>query len=513
MKKPLILIIMDGFGISGKSEISEKTDAIKSANTQNLDKIFKSNPYILIKASGEAVGLPEGQMGNSEVGHMTIGSGRIIYQDFTRISKSIENDEFFQNKVLNDAIDHALKNNSSLHLMGLLSSGGVHSHTEHLYALIKLARKRGLKKVFVHAFLDGRDTSPNSGIDFINDCEKKIGEYGIGKIATICGRYYAMDRDNRWDRIERAYNLLTLGTGEKTEDPILTVKNFYEKNITDEFMPPILVDQNGVINNSNSVIFFNFRPDRARELTRALAEKNFEGFKRYKKPRNLHFVSMTQYDKNFKEVKVAFPECKIKDTLGEVLSKNNLSQLRIAETEKYAHVTFFFNAGNETPFLGEDRILIPSPKVATYDLKPEMSADELTEKTLKDLENSNYDVIILNFANCDMVGHTGDFKATVKAVEKVDCCVGKIIEKIKEKSGVALITADHGNAEKMRNENGEIFTAHTTNKVPFCVVGYDCKLKSDGALANIAPTILEILNIEKPNDMIEESLIEKREEH
>jgi len=512
MKKPLMLIIMDGFGINEKEEHFQKIDAIKSAKTQNLDKIFKSNPYTLIKASGKAVGLPKGQMGNSEVGHMTMGSGRIIYQDFTRISNSIENDEFFQNEILNGATDHALKNNSSLHLMGLLSPGGVHSHTEHLYALLRLAKERGIKKVFIHAFLDGRDTSPNSGIDFINDCKGKLQGYGIGKIATICGRYYAMDRDNRWDRIEKAYNLLVEGIGEKTEDPILTVRDFYEKNITDEFMSPILVDENGLINDNDSVIFFNFRPDRARELTRAFTEENFEGFKRHKKLKNLHFVSMTQYDKNFKGVEVAFPECKIKDTLGEVLSKSDFSQLRIAETEKYAHVTFFFNAGNETPFLKEDRILVPSPKVATYDLQPEMSADEITEKTLKDLENLNHDVIILNFANCDMVGHTGDFVATVKAVEKVDECVGKIIEKIKEKNGVAIITADHGNAEKMQDENGEIFTAHTTNKVPFCVVGYNCRLKNGGGISNIAPTILEILNIEKPNDMTEESLIEKTEE-
>ena len=509
MKKPLILIIMDGFGISENNETSQKINAIKFAKTPNLDEIFKSNPYTLIKASGEAVGLPEGQMGNSEVGHMTMGSGRIIYQDFTRISKSIENKEFFQNEILNDAIDYALKNNSSLHLMGLLSSGGVHSHIEHLYALVELAKKRGLSKIFIHAFLDGRDTSPNSGIDFIKDCEKKLKEYETGKIATICGRYYAMDRDNRWDRIEKAYNLLTVGAGEKTEDPVLAVKNFYEKNITDEFMAPILIDKNGVIDDNDSVDFFNFRPDRARELTRAFTEKNFEGFKRQKKFKNLHFVCMTQYDKSFKAVKVAFPENKIKDNLGEVLSKNNLSQLRIAETEKYAHVTFFFNAGRELPFSGEDRILIPSPKVATYDLQPEMSAVKITEKTLDDLENLNHDVIILNFANCDMVGHTGNFKATTKAVEKVDSCVGKIIKKIKEKQGVAIITADHGNAEKMQNENGEVFTAHTTNKVPFCIVGYNCKLKSGGGIANIAPTILEILNIEKPKEMTEESLIEK----
>lgn len=511
MKKPLILIIMDGFGISESKEASEKINAIKFAKTPNLDEIFKKNPYVLIKASGEAVGLPEDQMGNSEVGHMTMGSGRIIYQDFTRISKSIENKEFFQNKTLNDAIDHALKNSSTLHLMGLLSPGGVHSHIEHLYALVELAKKRGLSKIFIHAFLDGRDTSPHSGIDFIKDCEKKIKEYGVGKIATICGRYYAMDRDNRWDRIEKAYNLLTKGTGEKIEDSVLAVRNFYEKNITDEFMPPISIDENGIINDNDSVIFFNFRPDRARELTRAFTEENFEDFKRQKKLKNLHFVSMTQYDKSFETVEVAFPECEIKDTLGEVLSKNNLSQLRIAETEKYAHVTFFFNAGRENPFSKEGRILIPSPKVATYDLKPEMSAEKITEKTLDDLENLNHDVIILNFANCDMVGHTGDFEATVKAVEKVDECVGKIVEKIKEKSGVAVITADHGNAEKMQNEVGEVFTAHTTNKVPFCIVGHNCKLKSNGGIANIAPTILEILNIEKPSDMLEESLIEKTE--
>ena len=454
MRRPLILIIMDGFGKSDKNNDLKNSNAINFADTKNLDEIFKNNPYTLINASGEAVGLPEGQMGNSEVGHITIGAGRIIYQDFTRISKSIKDKEFFENKALNAAINHALNNGSSLHLMGLLSSGGVHSHIEHLYALIKLAKKRGLSKVYIHAFLDGRDTLPNSGIDFIKDCEEKIQEYRFCKIATICGRYYAMDRDNRWERVEKAYSLLTEGIGKKFEKPILAVSDFYKKDITDEFMEPILIDENGIIKDNDSVIFFNFRPDRARELTRAFTKENFEGFKRRRKLKNLHFVSMTQYDKNFKKVEVAFPECKIKDTLGEVLSKNNLSQLRIAETEKYAHVTFFFNAGEEEPYANEDRILTPSPKVATYDLKPEMSAEEVKNKVLEDLDSEKHDVIIINFANCDMVGHTGEFKATVKAVEEVDKCVREIVTKVKEKSGVAVITADHGNAEKMLDEKG-----------------------------------------------------------
>ena len=508
MKRPLILIIMDGFGISELNETSQKINAIKFAKTPNLDEIFKSNPYTLIKASGEAVGLPEGQMGNSEVGHMTMGSGRIIYQDFTRISKSIENKEFFENKILNGAIDHALKNDSSLHLMGLLSSGGVHSHIDHLYALVELAKKRGLSKVFIHAFLDGRDTLPNSGIDFIKDCNKKLKENKIGKIATICGRYYAMDRDNRWGRTQKAYNLLTVGAGEKNEDPILAVKNFYKKNITDEFMAPILIDQNGVINDNDSVVFFNFRPDRARELTRAIVDKEFDGFET--KKINTYFVCMTPYDETMPNVEIAYKKEELKNTFGEYISRNGLKQLRIAETEKYAHVTFFFNGGEEKQYEGEDRILVPSPKVETYDLKPEMSAYEVCDKVVEAIKSEKYDSIILNFANPDMVGHTGSIEAAIKALEAIDECVQRVVEAIESVNGVLLITADHGNCEQMIDyKTGEPHTAHTTNPVPLAIIGLPSNKKiKEGRLADLAPTMLEIMELEKPDEMTGESLLE-----
>ena len=507
MKKPMVLIIIDGFGIAPSGRESENRNAIASADTKNLDMIFKTNPYVLLDASGEAVGLPKGQMGNSEVGHMNIGAGRIVYQDFTRINNAIKDGTFFENKVLNHAIDNALKKRSGLHLMGLLSSGGVHSHIEHLYALMSLVKKKGMSRVYIHAFLDGRDTPPNSGISFVKDCTGKLKEDGVGEIATICGRFYAMDRDNRWDRIKKAYELLTIGKGEEYADPISALSDFYKKDITDEFMEPILINKDGVIKDNDGVIFFNFRPDRARELTAAFTEKNFGGFKRQPRLENLYFATMTQYDKNFNEVYAAFPESRLDNTLGEVISKNGLNQLRVAETEKYAHVTFFFNAGKESPYLNEDRVLIPSPKVTTYDLKPEMSAKKITEKTIESIKSEKYDMIVLNFANCDMVGHTGNFEATVRAVEVVDECVGEIVAEVEEKRGVVIITADHGNAEKMLDENNVIFTAHTANKVPFCVVGYDCKLKGEGSLSGVAPTILEILGIKKPSEMTAESLI------
>lgn len=501
--KPLVLLIMDGFGLG-----EDKNNAIKAARTPNLDEIFKDNPTTALSASGLSVGLPKGQMGNSEVGHTNIGAGRVVYQELTRIDKSIRDGDFYKNETLKKAMDHAITNDSALHLMGLLSNGGVHSHIEHLYALLKLAAEKNVQKVYVHAFLDGRDTLPTSGKNFLAQCQEVIKEVGIGSIATICGRYFAMDRDNRWERVKKAYDLLTCGNGENFADFSSALEHYYEKGVTDEFMQPIVVDKSGTVKNGDSVIFFNFRPDRARELTRALTDKSFDKFNTMPNL-NIHFVCFTQYDKNFDNVDVAFLPQPIKDTFAEVISKKGLSQLRIAETEKYAHVTFFFNAGVEKPYPLEDRILVHSPKVATYDLKPEMSAYEVTEKAIDCIKKNIYNVIILNFANCDMVGHTGNFKTTVEAVEVVDECVGKIIREVKKTGGASIITADHGNADKMLDDNGNIFTSHTTNKVPFCIVGYDCKLRDDGSLSNIAPTMLEILKIGRPESMSADSLILK----
>ncbi len=501
--KPLVLLIMDGFGLG-----EDKNNAIKAARTPNLDEIFKDNPTTALSASGLSVGLPKEQMGNSEVGHTNIGAGRVVYQELTRIDKSIRDGDFYKNETLKKAMDHAITNDSALHLMGLLSNGGVHSHIEHLYALLKLAAEKNVQKVYVHAFLDGRDTLPTSGKNFLAQCQEVIKEVGIGSIATICGRYFAMDRDNRWERVKKAYDLLTCGNGENFADFSSALEHYYEKGVTDEFMQPIVVGKSGTVKNGDSVIFFNFRPDRARELTRALTDKSFDKFNTMPNL-NIHFVCFTQYDKNFENVDVAFLPQPIKDTFAEVISKNGLSQLRIAETEKYAHVTFFFNAGVEKPYPLEDRILVHSPKVATYDLKPEMSAYEVTEKAIDCIKKNIYNVIILNFANCDMVGHTGNFKTTVEAVEVVDECVGKIIREVKKTGGASIITADHGNADKMLDDNGNIFTSHTTNKVPFCIVGYDCKLRDDGSLSNIAPTMLEILKIGRPESMSADSLILK----
>lgn len=503
MKKPLILIIMDGFGIG-----PDKGNAIKAAKTPNLDRLFAENPITQIGASGLNVGLPDGQMGNSEVGHTNIGAGRIVYQDLTRITKSIEDGDFFENSALVAAVDNAAKNGKALHLMGLLSDGGVHSHNSHLYALLKLAKQRGCKKVYVHAFLDGRDVPPTSGVDYVAECVAKMKEIGIGEISTVMGRYYAMDRDNRWERVGKAYDAMVFGEGVQASDPVQAVKDSYAAGVTDEFVVPAVCLKNATVQPGDSVIFYNFRPDRAREITRTLVDPDFKGFERRNGFFPLNFVCMTQYDATIPNVSVAFGPETLKNTFAEYISGKGLKQLRIAETEKYAHVTFFFNGGVETVYPGEDRVLINSPKVATYDLQPEMSAYLVTDELLKRIESDKYDVIILNYANCDMVGHTGVFEAARAAVEAVDTCVGKVVDAILARGGTALITADHGNAEQMVDADGSPFTAHTTNPVPFCVVGYPCKLREGGRLADIAPTMLKILGLPQPPEMTGKSIIE-----
>lgn len=502
MKKPLILMILDGFGIA-----PESGNAIKAANKPNIDKLFAENPLTQIGASGMDVGLPDGQMGNSEVGHTNIGAGRIVYQELTRITKTINEDKLKDNEAIVSAMDKALENGTALHLMGLLSDGGVHSHNTHLYGILELAKKKGLEKVYIHAFLDGRDVPPSSAADFVQACVDKTEEIGVGKIATVMGRYYAMDRDNRWERVEKAYAAMVYGEGVEAECPVCAVKNSYKEDVTDEFVVPSVIKGGATIQPNDSVIFFNFRPDRAREITRTLVDPDFDGFERKKGFFPVNFVCMTQYDATMPNVDVAFKPQVLTNTLGEYISDKGMAQLRIAETEKYAHVTFFFNGGVEKQYPGEDRILVKSPSVATYDLQPEMSAYEVTDKLVPAIKSGKYDMIILNFANCDMVGHTGVFDAAVKAVEAVDECVGKVVDAIKEMGGVALITADHGNADKMVDDDGEPFTAHTTNPVPFCVIGYDCELKDGGRLADIAPTMLQILGLPQPKEMDGTSLI------
>lgn len=502
MKKPLILMILDGFGIA-----PESGNAIKAAKKPNIDKLFAENPITQIGASGMDVGLPDGQMGNSEVGHTNIGAGRIVYQELTRITKTINEDKLKDNEAIVSAMDKALENGTALHLMGLLSDGGVHSHNTHLYGILELAKKKGLEKVYIHAFLDGRDVPPSSAADFVQACVDITEEIGVGKIATVMGRYYAMDRDNRWERVEKAYAAMVYGEGVEAECPVCAVKNSYKEDVTDEFVVPSVVKGGATIQPNDSVIFFNFRPDRAREITRTLVDPDFNGFERKNGFFPVNFVCMTQYDATMPNVDVAFKPQVLTNTLGEYISDKGMAQLRIAETEKYAHVTFFFNGGVEKQYTGEDRILVKSPSVATYDLQPEMSAYEVTDKLVPAIKSGKYDMIILNFANCDMVGHTGVFDAAVKAVEAVDECVGKVVDAIKEMGGVALITADHGNADKMVDTDGEPFTAHTTNPVPFCVIGYDCELKNGGRLADIAPTILQILGLPQPEEMDGTSLI------
>ena len=504
----MLLAILDGYG---KSEIQEG-NAIFTAKTPRMDEILSKNPNTIIHASGLDVGLPEGQMGNSEVGHTNIGAGRIVYQELTRITKAIKDGDFFENEALNAACDNCIKNNSDLHVMGLLSDGGVHSHIEHLYAIIELAKRKDVKNVYIHCFLDGRDVSPTSGASFAKALVEKIRDLGKGKIATVIGRYYAMDRDNRWERVSLAYDAIVNGKGEYSESAVTAIENSYNNDVTDEFVVPTVITTdgkpNGTLKENDSVVFFNFRPDRAREITRTIVDEEFTGFER--KFFKTYYVCMTQYDASMPNVDVAFKPQTLTNTLGETLSSLGLKQLRIAETEKYAHVTFFFNGGVETVYEGEDRILVPSPKVATYDMQPEMSAYEVTDKLIDALDTDKYDVVILNFANCDMVGHTGDMDAAVKAVEAVDTCIGKVYDKVMEKNGVILITADHGNAEQMVDPaDKSVFTAHTTNVVPLVIAGCgDIKLET-GRLADLAPTMLDIMNAKIPTEMTGKSLIVK----
>ena len=495
---------MDGFGYNP----SDYGNAITAAKTPNIDK-YKKGPHTLIGASGLDVGLPDGQMGNSEVGHTNIGAGRIVYQMLVKISKDIKDGVFFENKALLDAMKNCKEKNSALHLMGLLSPGGVHSHMEHLFGIVEMAKKNGLDKVYIHAFLDGRDVPPSSASEFMEQTVEELNKIGLGKIATISGRFYAMDRDNAWDRVEKAYTAMVYGEGVKETEPVQAIKNSYANEVTDEFMLPTVIDGGEQIKENDSVIFFNFRPDRARQITRSFVDPDFTGFERKNGFFNLHFVCMAQYDASMPNVTVAYPPEQLKMTMGEYLSKSGKTQLRIAETQKYAHVTFFFNGGEEKQFEGEDRILIKSPDVETFDLKPEMSAYEVCDAVVDAINSDKYDVIILNYANCDMVGHTGIFDAAVAAVEAVDTCVGRMVDAILAKGGAALITADHGNADKMCEPDGSPFTAHTTNPVPLFCVGYDCELRDGGVLADLAPTMLEILEMPQPAEMTGKSLIKK----
>ena len=509
MKKPIVLTIMDGFGFNDNKEVN----AIEKANTPCLDKIFKTYPTTKIGASGMDVGLPDGQMGNSEVGHTNIGAGRVVYQELTRITKAANDGEMMKNEALVAAMENAKKNASALHLMGLLSDGGVHSHIEHMYALVRMAKEMGLKEVYIHALLDGRDVPPASAADFIKAANEELAKIGVGKIATVMGRFYGMDRDNRWDRVGKAYAALVYGEGVLAEDAEKAVRESYEtidgdgKNLTDEFVLPTVISGTKRIASKDSVIFFNFRPDRAREITRTFVDPDFSGFERKGGRLDVFYVCMTQYDASMPNVEVAFKPQSLDNTLGEFLSKQGLAQLRIAETEKYAHVTFFFNGGVEIEYEGEDRILVASPKVATYDMQPEMSAVEVCDKVVQAIESGKYDVVILNYANCDMVGHTGIFDAAVKAVETVDTCVGRTLEATLKMGGVMLLTADHGNADCMLAEDGSPFTAHTTNPVPFTVAGMDCQLREGGRLCDISPTIIKILGLTQPEEMTGESLI------
>ena len=507
-RKPVMLMILDGFGINP----NEKGNAVAIANTPNIDKLKKTWPTTIIHTSGLDVGLPEGQMGNSEVGHTNIGAGRIVYQDLTRITKSIQDGDFFSIKEFSDAIDNCKKNNSNLHIMGLLSDGGVHSHIRHLVALLEFAKRKDFENVYVHCFMDGRDTPPTSGEGYIAKLEEKMKEKGVGKIATIEGRFYAMDRDKRWNRVKEAYDAMVNGVGEEATSAVGAIEASYQKEVFDEFVKPTVI-RNGdspvaTIKDNDSVIFFNFRPDRAREITRTLVDKDFNEFET--KKMNLFFVCFTQYDETMPNVKIAFKPETLVNTFGEYISKKGLKQLRIAETEKYAHVTFFFNGGEEKEYEGEDRILVPSPKVETYDLKPEMSALEVTDKVVEAINSEKYDSIILNYANPDMVGHTGSLEAAVKAVETIDGCVGKVVEAIEKQNGILIITADHGNAEQMIDyKTGEPQTAHTTNPVPLILVGLEGVKLKEGKLADLAPTMLDIMGLEKPQEMTGESLIEK----
>ncbi|NLK75815.1 MAG: 2,3-bisphosphoglycerate-independent phosphoglycerate mutase [Clostridiales bacterium] len=511
-KKPTVLMILDGYGLNDKTE----NNAVAKAKTPVMDRLMAEYPFVKGNASGMAVGLPEGQMGNSEVGHINMGAGRIVYQELTRITKEIQDGVFFQNSALLAAIDNCKRNNSDLHLFGLLSDGGVHSHNTHLYALLQLAKKQGIENVYVHAFLDGRDTPPTSGKSFIEQLEDQIKITGVGKIATVMGRYYVMDRDNRWDRVEKAYRAMAYGEGETSENAILAVQNSYDAEKYDEFVIPTVITENGkpvaTIKDKDSVIFYNFRPDRAREITRAFCDNEFDGFDRDKRL-ELTYVCFTEYDITIPNKLVAFHKVSIDNTFGQFLAKNHKTQLRLAETEKYAHVTFFFNAGVEVPNEGEERILVNSPKVATYDLQPEMSAPEVAKHLVEAIESLKYDVIIVNFANPDMVGHTGIEDAAIKAIETVDECVGKAVDALLKVDGQMFICADHGNAEQLVDyETGDPFTAHTTNMVPFILVNYDkdYTLAEGGCLADIIPTLIEMMGLAKPEEMTGKSLLVKK---
>ena len=505
-KAPVALLIMDGFGINP----SDYGNAIKAARTPNLDRYFAEYPNNIIGASGLDVGLPDGQMGNSEVGHTNMGAGRIVYQQLVKITKSIQDGDFFENPALKAAMQNAKDKGTALHLMGLLSPGGVHSHMTHMYGLVEMAKRFGLEKVYIHAYLDGRDVPPSSAAEYMEEAVAELKKIGLGKIGVISGRFYAMDRDNAWDRVEKAYAALVYGEGVQEDDPVQAIKNSYANGVTDEFMLPTVVAKDARITEGDSVIFFNFRPDRARQITRAFVDPEFKGFERRNGFFPVHFVCMAQYDATMPNVSVAFPPEELTMTLGEVLAKAGKTQLRIAETQKYAHVTFFFNGGEEKQFEGEERILIKSPDVETFDLKPEMSAYEVTEAVLREIAADKFDAIILNYANCDMVGHTGVFDAAVAAVEAVDDCIGQVTEAILAKGGKVIITADHGNADKMMEEDGSPFTAHTTNPVPAIVLGSDAKkIRSGGVLADLAPTMLQLMGIPQPKEMSGKTLIEE----
>ena len=502
MKTPTTLIIMDGFGLTEPGP----GNAVANASTPNLDRIFRDCPGCKLSASGLDVGLPEGQMGNSEVGHTNMGAGRVVFQDLPHISRDIESGEFFQNPAYLEAMSNCREWGSALHLMGLLSDGGVHSHITHLFALLKMAKEQGLSKVYVHCFLDGRDVPPSSGKHYVEQLQAKIQQLGVGEIATVMGRYYAMDRDKRWDRVQRAYDAIACGEGPFEADAAQAVQKSYDAGVTDEFVEPVVCAKNARVRDNDSIIFFNFRPDRAREITRCFVDEDFTDVERKTGFLTVDFICTTEYDATLPNVTVAYPHQKLVNTFGEYISNLGLTQLRIAETEKYAHVTFFFNGGVEQVFPGEDRCLIPSPKVATYDLQPEMSAYAVTEEAVKRIESGAYDVIILNFANCDMVGHTGVYEAACKAVSTVYECVNRVVEATSKMGGVSLITADHGNAERMIDDDGEPFTAHTTNLVPFYIVGASAQLR-DGRLADIAPTMLDLMGLEKPAEMDGQTLI------
>ncbi|RWZ54966.1 2,3-bisphosphoglycerate-independent phosphoglycerate mutase [Halobacillus fulvus] len=504
------LIILDGFALRDE----EKGNAVKHANTPNFDRYWNQYPHSQLDACGEAVGLPEGQMGNSEVGHLNIGAGRVVYQSLTRINLSIREGDFFENQVLLNAVKEAKTKDKSLHIFGLLSDGGIHSHIEHLFAALEMAKEEGLEKVYIHAFLDGRDVGQQSAKQYVKQTQDKIKELGVGHLATISGRYYAMDRDNRWERVKKSYDAITYGEGEKYEDPIQAIDDSYAKEVYDEFVEPVVLTDSegqplGTVEDEDSIIFFNFRPDRAIQLSKTFANDDFSDFERGDQaPKGIHFVSMTQYSDAVK-ANIAFPPNDLKNTVGEVLANNNKKQLRIAETEKYPHVTFFMSGGREQEFEGEERILIDSPKVATYDLKPEMSAYEVTDALLGELDADKHNAIILNFANPDMVGHSGMLEPTVKAIEAVDECLGKIVDKIIEKGGHAIITADHGNSDEVTTLEGDAMTAHTTNPVPVIVTKEGAELRDGGILGDLSPTLLDLLNIEQPEEMTGKSLLKK----